>query len=126
MKTGDPSFPGRDEARLGTISSSKLMGQPSRPTPSRYSHLVLASLGGLVATISPAHSQADIYKSVGADGVISFSSTKSNGAALYQKTQAKPSVFLPADTSPERTARFIKGELAKWAPIIRAADVKIE
>ena len=30
------------------------------------------------------------------------------------------------DTSPERTARFIKGELAKWAPIIRAADVKIE
>jgi tripartite-type tricarboxylate transporter receptor subunit TctC len=30
------------------------------------------------------------------------------------------------DTSPERTARFIKGELAKWAPIIRAAGVKIE
>jgi tripartite-type tricarboxylate transporter receptor subunit TctC len=30
------------------------------------------------------------------------------------------------DTSPERTARFIRGELAKWAPIIRAADVKIE
>ena len=30
------------------------------------------------------------------------------------------------DTSPERTARFIKAELTKWAPIIRAADVKIE
>jgi tripartite-type tricarboxylate transporter receptor subunit TctC len=31
-----------------------------------------------------------------------------------------------SETSPERTAHFIKGELEKWAPIIRAADVKIE
>lgn len=31
-----------------------------------------------------------------------------------------------SDTSPERTAKFIKDELAKWAPIIRAAGVKIE
>jgi len=30
------------------------------------------------------------------------------------------------ETSPEITARFIKNELAKWAPVIRAADVKIE
>lgn len=29
------------------------------------------------------------------------------------------------DTSPERTAQFIKDELVKWAPIIREADVKI-
>ena len=29
------------------------------------------------------------------------------------------------DTTPERTAQFIKDELAKWAPIIREADVKI-
>ena len=29
------------------------------------------------------------------------------------------------DTTPQRTAKFIKDELAKWAPIIRAADVKI-
>ena len=28
------------------------------------------------------------------------------------------------DTSPERTAKFIKDELAKWAPIIRAAGVR--
>ena len=34
---------------------------------------------------------------------------------------------IPAtDTSPDRTARFIKGKLAKWAPIIRASGVKIE
>ncbi|MFO1079520.1 MAG: tripartite tricarboxylate transporter substrate binding protein [Reyranellaceae bacterium] len=30
------------------------------------------------------------------------------------------------DTSPERTAKFIRDEIAKWAPVIRAAGVKIE
>lgn len=29
------------------------------------------------------------------------------------------------DTTPERTAQFIRDELAKWAPVIRDADVKI-
>ena len=31
-----------------------------------------------------------------------------------------------ADTTPERTAKFIKDEIAKWAPVIKAAGVKIE
>jgi tripartite-type tricarboxylate transporter receptor subunit TctC len=31
-----------------------------------------------------------------------------------------------SDTSPERTAKFIKDELAKWAPVIHTAGVKIE
>ena len=30
------------------------------------------------------------------------------------------------DTSPERTGKFIKDEIAKWAPVIKAAGVKIE
>jgi tripartite-type tricarboxylate transporter receptor subunit TctC len=30
------------------------------------------------------------------------------------------------DTSPERTAAFIKNEIAKWAPVIKAAGVRIE
>jgi tripartite-type tricarboxylate transporter receptor subunit TctC len=30
------------------------------------------------------------------------------------------------DTTPERTAQFIHDEIAKWAPVIRAAGVKIE
>jgi tripartite-type tricarboxylate transporter receptor subunit TctC len=30
------------------------------------------------------------------------------------------------DTTPERTAKFISDEIAKWAPVIRAAGVKIE
>ncbi len=82
------------------------MGQSSRPSPSRYSSLVLASLGALVATISPASSRADIYQSVGPDGVVTFTNNKSPGAKLYQKTQAKPQVFMPADTSPERYTRY--------------------
>jgi soluble lytic murein transglycosylase-like protein len=84
------------------------MGQSSRPSSpsSRYSHLVLACLGGLVAATFPADSRADIYQSVGPDGVVSFTNTRSPGAKLYQKTQAKPAVFLPADTSPERYTRY--------------------
>jgi tripartite-type tricarboxylate transporter receptor subunit TctC len=30
------------------------------------------------------------------------------------------------DTSPERTAKFIRDEIAKWAPVIKAAGVRIE
>src|SRR5713101_5321148 len=52
-----------------------------------------------------------------------------------RKLMADPSVvkFLEdiaavptTDTTPALTAKFIKDELAKWAPVIRAADVKIE
>jgi soluble lytic murein transglycosylase-like protein len=83
------------------------MGQSSRPTSSsRYSPLVLASVGGLVALLSPASSRADIYQSVGPDGVVSFTNSKTPGAKLYQKTRPKAPVFLPADTSPERYTRY--------------------
>jgi tripartite-type tricarboxylate transporter receptor subunit TctC len=30
------------------------------------------------------------------------------------------------DTTPEKTAKFITDEIAKWAPVIRAAGVKVE
>lgn len=86
------------------------MGHHSRPSASRYAPLVLASLGGLAVATAPGSSRADIYKTVGADGVISFSNTKAKGAALYQKTRPKSGdraqVFLPADTSPERYTRY--------------------
>ena len=83
------------------------MGQSSRPSPSRYSRLAAALLGGLVATtICPASGRADIYQSVSADGTITFTNNKSPGAKLYQKTQSRPQVFLPADTSPERYTRY--------------------
>jgi len=82
------------------------MGQSSRPSPFRYSHLAFACLGGLVATMAPAQSRADIYQSVDANGVISFTNNKAPGSRLYQKTQNKAAVFMPADTSPERYTRY--------------------
>ena len=30
------------------------------------------------------------------------------------------------DTTPEKTAKFISDEIAKWAPVIKAAGVKVE
>ena len=30
------------------------------------------------------------------------------------------------DTSPERTAKFIKDEIVKWAPVIKSSGVRIE
>ena len=48
---------------------------------------------------------------------------KDPGAILFLEDIAA----VPAsDTSPERTAKFIKDELTKWAPVIHAAGVKIE
>lgn len=82
------------------------MGQSPRPSSSRYSHLVLATVGGLVALTLPASGRADIYQSVGPDGVVSFTNTKTPGAKLYQKTPSKAPVFLPSDNSPERYTRY--------------------
>jgi tripartite-type tricarboxylate transporter receptor subunit TctC len=31
-----------------------------------------------------------------------------------------------SDTTPEKTAKFITDEIAKWAPVIKAAGVKVE
>jgi soluble lytic murein transglycosylase-like protein len=70
---------------------------------------LLSGLAALAATIAPAASQADIYQTERqtADGtVIEFSNKKTQGAKLYQKTQNKAPVFLPADTSPERYTRY--------------------
>lgn len=108
MERARGQFPGRGEALLGTILPQVPMGQSShRPSPSRSpSRLVLTSLGVLAATTLPAQSRADIYQTVGADGVISFSNSKSKGATLYQKTRDKAAVFLPADSSPERYTRY--------------------
>ena len=82
------------------------MGQSDRPSPSRYSQLVLAYLGALAAIIAPSASRADIYTKEGPDGVLEISSRKSAGAKLYQKERKSAAVFLPADTSPERYTRY--------------------
>ena len=78
------------------------MGQsPTPPSRFRYSRLVLACLGAFAATIAPAHSHADIYRTERPDGVVELNSRKTPGAKLVAKDKATQ-VFLPADTSPER------------------------
>ncbi|HTR86334.1 MAG TPA: tripartite tricarboxylate transporter substrate binding protein [Reyranella sp.] len=56
-----------------------------------------------------------------------------DGAARKMMQDPKAVKFLEdiaavpvTDTTPERTATFIKNEIAKWAPVIKAAGVKIE
>ena len=44
--------------------------------------------------------------------------------ATIQFLEGNASIPTP-DTTPERTAQFIKDELTKWAPIIRDAGVTI-
>ncbi len=83
------------------------MGHPfDHSSGSRSVSFALSGLAGLVASTLPASSGADIYKAVGPDGVVSFSNTKSKGAALYQKARDKAAVFLPSDTSAERYTRY--------------------
>lgn len=72
------------------------------------------SLRGLAALCIPAvllvaaSVRADIYKSVDADGVISFTNKPKKGAKLYASEPAKPRVqpVMPQDNSPDRYTRY--------------------
>src|SRR4051794_39440430 len=75
------------------------------PAASRRTRMLLAGLGGLVVSTMAATGYADIYKQVGADGTISFTSRRSQGSKLYAK-ERKASVFMPSDDSPERFSRY--------------------
>lgn len=76
------------------------------PSPSRH-RLLAAAAVALAVAAAPESSRADIYKTVGPDGVISFSTSKKPGAKLYQKERAKKrDVFMPSDTSPDRYTRY--------------------
>lgn len=71
--------------------------------PSALAALVLTGL------LLPAAANADIYKTVGADGVISFTSKPRSGARLVARDAARPAQIqpvLPSDASPERFSRF--------------------
>jgi soluble lytic murein transglycosylase-like protein len=58
------------------------------------------------ALTSSEQAVADIYRSVGPDGVISFSSAPKSGARLYARTAPSAPVAMPRDSSPERFARY--------------------
>ncbi|HEY6725986.1 MAG TPA: lytic transglycosylase domain-containing protein [Polyangiaceae bacterium] len=72
-------------------------------------HWLRRPLWGAVAfSLLAGTANADIYKKVEADGTLSFSNTKGDGAQLYARTAKKPKAtpFMPADTSPERFHRY--------------------
>ena len=66
--------------------------------------LILGALGFVAAAGSDA-AAADIYRSVGSDGVISFSTKKQSGSQLYAKGRANPA-RMPGDDSPARFSRY--------------------
>lgn len=78
------------------------------PAPQHPRRLLL--LGAVAVSLLAGTANADIYKKVEADGTLSFSNTKADGAELYARTAKKPKAkatpFMPADTSPERFHRY--------------------
>jgi len=66
--------------------------------------LTVVALGVVSASVGGA-SAADIYRAVGADGVISFSTKKQGGGRLYSKGRPNPA-RMPGDDSPERFSRY--------------------
>jgi soluble lytic murein transglycosylase-like protein len=75
------------------------------PPASRRTRLLIAGVGGLAVSTMAGTGRADIYKQVGADGVISFTSRPAQGSKLYAADKKAP-VFMPSDDSPERFGRY--------------------
>jgi soluble lytic murein transglycosylase-like protein len=74
-------------------------------SPSKLRRLGLATLAAAgLALTAAAPSQADIYKTVDADGVISFTSSPKKGGKLYARTDAP--VRMPSDSSSGRSDRY--------------------
>lgn len=68
--------------------------------------LIFAGAAAIAITSGPA--SADIYRSIGPDGVISFSNKRSPGARLVARDSGnrKPTPAMPRDTSPDRYTRY--------------------
>jgi soluble lytic murein transglycosylase-like protein len=97
---GNPRF--LDGVPLGPVYSWFPLPEPASPNAvSRRLRLVTLATALTVA----GSSQADIYKTVGPDGVISFTSKPKKGGKLYARTEA-PSVRMPSDSSPGRRERY--------------------
>jgi len=76
------------------------------PVPRRGLRPSAVGLGSALALTLAGTSQADIHRSVGPDGVISFSNTPSKGSKVYEKEGPKRPVAMPRDSSPERYTRY--------------------
>ncbi len=56
--------------------------------------------------LSPALARADIHRTVGEDGVISFTSAPRPGSTKVYTDSKKPAVHMPSDRSPGRFTRY--------------------
>ena len=82
---------------------------PSRTGPTRVGPWALWAAFGAATLTLAGPSQADIYKTVGADGVISFTNSPNKGkkGTLVMRTEsARPPVRMPSDSSPARYGRY--------------------
>lgn len=61
----------------------------------------------ICGSLLPALAQADIHRTVGEDGVISFTSTAKPGSVRVAiDKKSKPDIHMPSDHSPERFSRY--------------------
>jgi soluble lytic murein transglycosylase-like protein len=79
---------------------------PVAAQPRRWLRPGALGLGSVLALSLAGTSQADIHRSVGDDGVISFSNSPSKGSTVYDKEKPRPAVAMPRDSSPERYSRY--------------------
>jgi soluble lytic murein transglycosylase-like protein len=75
------------------------------PRAPAWALILLGALTGVAGSSAPA-SAADIYREVGADGVISFTTKKKAGSQLYAKGKKPNPARMPGDGSPERFSRY--------------------
>ena len=84
---------------------TRIITVPALSSRSSLRRFGLATLAvGALALTASAPSRADIYKTVGSDGVISFTSSPKKGGKLYARTDAP--VRMPSDSSPGRGDRY--------------------
>ena len=87
------------------LARPTLSHHPNSPSARRLG-LVTVAIGALALTTSGS-SRADIFRTVGPDGVISFTNSPKKGGKLYARTEApKPAVRMPSDSSPGRHDRY--------------------
>jgi hypothetical protein len=102
LAPGPPDYPLRfmPPSAPHEPETARESGAPLRQATPRVGALALFGL----VLLGSAVSHADIYQSVGDDGVISFSNTKSSGSKRVVKD--RPAVHMPSDTSPDRVYRY--------------------
>jgi len=90
------------KAGVASYTTGSSLPRAAASTSTRRFGLSLA--GCVLALTAAGSSRADIYKTVGPDGVISFTSAPKKGGKLYARTDMP--VRMPSDSSPGRRDRY--------------------